>query len=66
MSIEKINNPKKDNKFQNIISLGSSLNLELTLSLEEKQYELIGIKYKEISKLEDLYNLCPQSPLSSL
>ena len=66
MSIEKINNPKKDNKFQNIISLGSSLNLELTLSLEEKQYELIGIKYKEISKKEDLYNLCSQTPLSSL
>ena len=66
MSIEKTNNQKKDNKFPNIISLGSSLNLELTLALEEKQYELIGIKYKEISKLEDLYSLCPQSPLSSL
>ena len=67
MSYEKESFSKKDNKFKNIISLGSSLNLELVLSLEEKQYESIGIKYKEISKLDDLKNLFPsQSPSSSL
>ena len=48
------NSQQKNNKHQNIISLGSSLDLELTLSLEEKQYESINIEYKEISKIDDL------------
>ena len=68
MSSEKINFHKKDNnKSPSLICLGSSLNLELTLSLEEKQYESIGINYKEISKLNDLKNLFRyQSSLSPL
>lgn len=66
MSLE-MNKQKKEKKYPNILALGSSLNLELTLSLDEKQYESIGIKFKEISKLEDLHNLFPnQSPLFSL
>ena len=59
MSYEKIISSKKDNKSPTIISLGSSLNLELILSLEENQFESIGIKYKEISKVDDLINLFP-------
>ena len=70
MSSEKIYFHKKDNnnnKSPSLICLGSSLNLELTLSLEEKQYESIGINYKEISKLNDLKNLFRyQSSLSPL
>ena len=66
MSLE-MNKQKKGKKYPNILALGSSLNLELTLSLDEKQYESIGIKFIEISKLEDLHNLFPnQSPLFSL
>ena len=54
---------KKDNKNQKILSLGSSLNLEMILSLEERQYESLNIKYKEITKVEDLKRFCPKSPL---
>ena len=54
--------PKKSNKYQNIVSLGSSLDLELILSLEEKQYESLGIKYNEIASIDDLKNFCPYPP----
>ena len=63
MSSENILHQKRDNKCQNIIGLGSSLNLELILSLEEKQYESLNINYKGITKLEDLKNFCPKEPL---
>ena len=67
MSFEEKTNQKNENTIKNIISLGSSLNIELIISLEEKQYESIGINYKEISNLEDLKKLYPHpSPLSSL
>lgn len=68
MTSEKINSQKKDNnKSQTIVCLGSSLNLELTLSLDENQYESIGINYKEITKIDDIKNLFRyKSPLSSL
>lgn len=63
MSSDNILHQKRDNKCRNIISLGSSLNLELILSLEEKQYESLSINYKGITKLEDLKNFCPKSSL---
>jgi hypothetical protein len=63
MSSENLINKKKDTKCQNIISLGSSLNLEMILSLEERQYESLNIKYKEILKVEDIKNFCPKNPL---
>ena len=63
MSSENISHVKRDNKCQSIISLGSSLNLELILSLEEKQYESLNINYKEITKLKDLKNFYPKYPL---
>ena len=49
----------KISKYPCIISLGSSLNLKLVLSLEEKQYESLGINFKEIKKTEDLQKLYP-------
>lgn len=52
----------KTSKYPSIISLGSSLNINLILSLEENQYESLGINYKEIKKTEDLIKLYP-SPL---
>ena len=61
MSSEKNYIPKKENKYQNIISLGSSLNLDLILSLDENQYESLDIKFKEISTIEDIINFCPNS-----
>ena len=48
-----------------IISLGSSLNLKLVLSLEENQYESLRINFKEINKTEDLKKLYP-SPLPNI
>ena len=60
---ENLISKKKDIKCQNIISLGSSLNLEMILSLEERQYESLNIQYKEISKVEDIKNFCPKNPL---
>ena len=54
---------RRDIKCQSIISLGSSLNLELILSLDEKQYESLNINYKKITKLEDLNNFSPKNPL---
>ena len=51
-------------RYPTIISLGSSLNIKLILSLEQKQYESLGINYNEIKKTEDLVKLYP-SPLSS-
>lgn len=64
MSLENIRSypMSKASKYPTIISLGSSLNLKLILSLEEKQYESLGINYYEIKKTEDLKNLYP-SPL---
>ena len=52
----------KTSKYPTIISLGSSLNIKLILSLEEKQYESLGINYYEIKKTEDLKKLYP-SPI---
>ena len=49
----------KISKYPCIISLGSSLNLKMVLSLEEKQYESLGINFKEIKKTEDLQKLYP-------
>ena len=49
----------KSQKFPTIISLGSSLNIKLILSLEQKQYESLGINYNEIKKAEDLVKLYP-------
>ena len=49
----------KTSKYPCIISLGSSLNLKLVLSLEEKQYESLGINFKEIKSTEDLQKLYP-------
>ena len=68
MTSEKINSQKKDNnKPQTMVCLGSSLNLELTLSLDENQYESIGINYKEITKIDDIKNIFGyKSPLSCL
>ena len=63
MSSENLINKKKDNKCQNIISLGSSLNLEMILSLEERQYKSLNIEYKDIIKVEELNNLSPKNPL---
>ena len=63
MSFENIFNQKRDSKCKSIISLGSSLNLELILSLEEKQYESLNINYKGINKLEDLKYFYPKHPL---
>ena len=63
MSCKNIFHQKKINKYRGIISLGSSLNLELILSLEEKQYESLNIKYKEITKIEDLKNFSPKYPI---
>ena len=63
MSSGNLLSKKKDNKYKNIKSLASSLNLEMILSLEERQYESLNIKYKEIEKVEDLNNFCPKNPL---
>ena len=64
MSFENIKNYQisKSSKNPTVISLGSSLNLKLILSLEEKQYESLGINYFDIKKTEDLKKLYP-SPL---
>ena len=64
MSFENIRSYQlsKPQKNPTIISLGSSLNIKLILSLEEKQYESLGINYYEIKKTEDLKMLYP-SPL---
>lgn len=63
MSSENLLNKKKYNKYKSFKSLASSLNLEMILSLEERQYESLNIKYKEIAKVEDLNNFCPKNPL---
>ena len=64
MSSDNIKNyqASKTSKYPTIISLGSSLNIKLILSLEEKQYESLGINYYEIKKTEDLKKLYP-SPI---
>ena len=64
MSSDNIKNYQisKTSKYPTIISLGSSLNIKLILSLEEKQYESLGINYYEIKKTEDLKKLYP-SPI---
>jgi len=64
MSFDNIKNyhASKSSKYPTIISLGSSLNIKLILSLEEKQYESLGINYYEIKKTEDLKKLYP-SPI---
>ena len=49
----------KTSKYPCIISLGSTLNLKLVLSLEEKQYESLGINFREIKSTEDLQKLYP-------
>ena len=68
MNAENIKLPNqivKPKKYPCIISLGSSLNLKLILSLEEKQYESLRINFKEINKTEDLIKLYP-SPLPNI
>ena len=64
MSFDNIKNYRisKSSKYPTIISLGSSLNIKLILSLEEKQYESLGINYYDIKKTEDLKKLNP-SPI---
>lgn len=52
-----INPLKSSSPSQTIISLGSSLNLKLILSLEENQYKSLGINFNEIKKTEDLRKL---------
>ena len=68
MNTENIKLPNqitKQGRYPCIISLGSSLNLKLILSLEEKQYESLRINFKEINKTEDLKKLYP-SPLPNI
>ena len=66
MNYNKDSEHKNNSIIQNIISLGSSLDIELILSLEENQYESIGIKYNEISMLDDLKKIFLSSFLSAL
>ena len=54
----------KSFKSPSIISLGSSLNLKLILSLEENQYKSLGIDFSEIKKTEDLQKIYPQAQTS--
>ena len=64
-NIKLLNPITKRGKYPCIISLGSSLNLKLILSLEENQYESLRINFKEINKTEDLKKLYP-SPLPNI
>jgi hypothetical protein len=64
-NIKLLNPITKRGKYPCIISLGSSLNLKLILSLEENQYESLRINFKDINKTEDLKKLYP-SPLPNI
>ncbi len=61
---ERIIHTIKSFKSPSIISLGSSLNLKLILSLEENQYKSLGIDFSEIKKTEDLQKIYPQAQTS--